>query len=369
VYHHGEFLPAAGLAPGGQRLVTASWSGTAKIWDLRRQSRLQTYASTVTGRREEGSELLTVAVEAGRLAHIGPRGIAVWDLASEAVWTRNAPDLVRGALSPDGRVAVASDSRGAIHVLDTNGNLQHQFRGPSQGAACIAIFPDGRHAATCSSGGMIAVWELATGRLVVERQVGAVSQIIMSRDGGALLAYEADTQQLQGNTSAWLLPSDLSGAVRIDHGAVLLNALFSPDGDRLVTLSLDGTARIWRRDGALDATLHHSGAPAVAAWSSDGSWLATGTWAGTLTIWDRSTWRAHKAIDAHVNFIRALQIDNRDTVIASVGGDGVVKLWDVETLLQVARIPTGMDAAHLAFERDQILVTGPLATQSWRCDR
>ena len=88
-----------------------------------------------------------------------------------------------------------------------------------------------------------------------------------------------------------------------------------------------------------------------------------------MTIWDRSSWRARKAIEAHVNFISALAIDDRDTLIASAGGDGTVKLWDVQQLLQVARIPTGGRASHLAFERDRILISGPLATQSWRCDR
>lgn len=176
-------------------------------------------------------------------------------------------------------------------------------------------------------------------------------------------------QRLEGKAAGWLLTGDLSRAVRLDHDGDLSNARFSPDGARLATLSYDGTARIWTRDGALEATLPHTGPVAHVAWSSDGSWLATGTVGGTLTTWDRSSWRVRKAIEAHVNFIDALAIDDSDTLIASAGGDGIVKIWDAEMLLQVARIPTGETVDHLTFDRDRILASGPSATQSWRCDR
>src|SRR5262249_37605877 len=112
-----------------------------------------------------------------------------------------------------------------------------------------------------------------------------------------------------------------------------------------------------------------SGPVAHAAWSSDGSWLATGTLAGTLTIWDRSSWRARKTIAAHFNYISALAIDDRGMLIARAGGRGTIKLWDVEELLEVARISTGQRVDHLAFERDRLLISGPLATHAWRCDR
>jgi len=208
----------------------------------------------------------------------------------------------------------------------------------------------------------VAVWDTTTGQKLAEHDVGAVSWIVLSRDGSVMSAFT------EHGTTGWLLPSDLSRVVHLDHDARLNNAVFSPDGAWLAALSYNGV-RIWNREGKLEAKLDTGGPTIAGSWSSDGSWLVTGTQAGTLMIWDRSSWRARKTVQAHVNFIRTLAIDDRDTLIASAGGDGTVKLWEAEQLLQVARIPTGMRVSHLAFERDRILISGPLATQAWRCDR
>ncbi len=367
-YHHGGNLRGIGLDPRAGRLATGSWSSTVKIWDLRRQSRLETYTSPVARTGEDGTRSIEAMAEAGRLARIGTGGIAAWELASSRHWTWSAQRIEHGALSADGQLAIAADADGVLHVLDAKGSLRHRFRGPGPGVGCVALYPDGRRAATCGPGGKVRVWEVATGRRVAERHVGPVNAIGLSSDGGVMFAVET-IEAPGGKATGWLLAGDLSRAIRLEHDAGLEKATFSPDGARLATLSHDGTARIWNRDGGLEATLHHAGPLAAAAWSSDGSWLATGTSAGTLTIWDRSTWRARKLIEAHVNFISALAIGDRDTLIASAGGDGIVKLWDVELLLQVARIPTGRAVNHLAFDRDRILASGPLATQAWRCDR
>jgi len=367
-YHHGGPLWHVSLDPGARRLATASWSGTAKIWDLQRQSRLQTYASPVARPGEEGARSIRAVMTATRLARIGTRGIAVWDLTSSDRWTWKARDLVEGALSPDGRLAVAVDEGGDLHVLDAYGNLLRRFPGPGRGVVCVAVYPDGRRAVTCGPEGTIAIWELATGRRLAMRRVGAVNWITLSSDGGAMIAFKF-SNQTEGKAVGWLLAGDLSREIRLEHDASLTDATFSPDGARLATLSNDGAVRIWNRDGGLEALLHHTGPALRVAWSSDGSWLATGTAAGTLTIWDRPTWRVRKALEAHVNFINALAIDERDTLIATAGGDGIVKLWDVETFLQVARIPAGPAVSHLAVERGRLWVSGPFATQVWRCDR
>jgi WD40 repeat protein/serine/threonine protein kinase len=368
-FHHGGSLRHVAVEPGTRRVATASWSGTAKLWDLRRQWRLQTYADPVADTGKDGAKYLRTVVEAGRLARIGERGIAVWELGSPRRWAWSASDLVVGALSRDGQLAAAVDRRGVLHLLDAEGKPLRQILIPGEaGVACVVAYPDGKRVATCGPGDAVSVWDVATGQLVAQRRLGTVNAISLTRDGGALFAYES-VQRLEGKAAGWLLSGDLSRVTPLEHEGDLSEATFSPDGARLATLSFDGNARIWSRDGVLEAVLPHAGPVAHAAWSSDGSWLATGTFAGTLTVWERAGWRARKAIEAHANYIAALAIDGGDTLIASAAGDGLVKVWDVESLLQVARIPTGEAVTQLAFDRDRLLASGRSATQAWRCDR
>jgi len=365
VYHHGGFLSRVALDPSGERLATASWAGTAKIWDLRRQSRLAAYAAPRAG---GDARLLRSEVHAGRLARIDTHGIAAWDLASGRSWTwPQGKPVVAGALSADGRTAVAVDVGGTLHVLDADGRSARELPvGP--GITSVAVYPGGQRAVTSGPRGEIAIWDLATQERLASRSLGAVNALKLSADGRVMVAFE-QTSDLSGKATAWLLHDGLAREIRLDHETSLPDATFSPDGSRLVTLGQDGGARVWTTDGRLEATLKHPGPVGFAAWSSDGSWLATGTYGGTLTIWTRADWQARKQIEAHTNFITALTIGDHDSLIASAGGDGIVKIWDAAQLFQVGRIPSGSGVSALAIERDQLLIAGPLATQSWRCDR
>jgi WD40 repeat protein len=290
----------------------------------------------------------------------------MWTLAPSAMWAWEAPEIVGGALTPDGQTVIAADRQGFLHVLDAGGNVRHRFRAHGQEIKSVAAHPDGRRAATCGGDGTIAVWELATGRKLAERRVGGVNAIGFSDQGDSMFAIDR-TELSPGRATAWLLSADLARAHQLDHEAGISDAAFAPGGAQLATLVLDGTARIWNQSGALDATLPHNGPLLIAAWSADGKRLATGTNAGTVTVWERARWRVARTLDAHINFVAALAFDGTGALLASAGGDGNVKIWDTEWFLELARIPTKSSVSHLAFARDQLLASGPLATQSWRC--
>ena len=82
----------------------------------------------------------------------------------------------------------------------------------------------------------------------------------------------------------------LSEAVARCHAAVV-EAHWSPDGRRIVTASLDQTARVWdaRTGVQIGAPLRHEGVVWSARFSADGKQIITASRDHTAQIWDAET--------------------------------------------------------------------------------
>jgi WD40 repeat protein len=75
--------------------------------------------------------------------------------------------------------------------------------------------------------------------------------------------------------------------VLVDHAKIVRSAEFSHDGQRVVTASDDGTAKIWRSDGGGDVvTLYgHEGPVLHASFSPDDRRVVTASSDRTVRVW------------------------------------------------------------------------------------
>lgn len=72
----------------------------------------------------------------------------------------------------------------------------------------------------------------------------------------------------------------------IGHAGRVYSATFSPTGDRILTASLDKTARVWRADGQpLSVLMGHQDRIYRAEFSPDGDWLLTASRDGSIRLW------------------------------------------------------------------------------------
>jgi hypothetical protein len=87
--------------------------------------------------------------------------------------------------------------------------------------------------------------------------------------------------------SYWQRLCHLDQHTFIGHRSEVRSVSWSPDGTRLATGSLDGTAKVWDAAGGRELLSLTGPAGEVAvSWSSDGTRLATGSEDGTAKLWD-----------------------------------------------------------------------------------
>ncbi|MGH9768942.1 MAG: WD40 repeat domain-containing protein [Blastocatellia bacterium] len=106
------------------------------------------------------------------------------------------------------------------------------------------------------------------------------------------------------------------------------SAVFSPDGERLVSVNSDGAVIFvdWRRRSLLYRYPVHQDNGRAAIWSPDGGLVATG--AEIVILWDAVTMRKIATLE-YPSIVWGLAFSPDDRWLVSTHGDGAVLVWDM----------------------------------------
>jgi len=144
--------------------------------------------------------------------------------------------------------------------------------------------PDGKLLATASIDQTIKTWDSQSGQeqLTLKGHKGAIQDFAFSPDGRRLASACGDSSVI-----LWDLQNGDQRLV-LRHGQPVLGVAFSPDGKRIATASR--TIRLWDADDGQEVlTLKgHTGAIRSVAFSADGGRLLSTSVDKTARIWDAS---------------------------------------------------------------------------------
>ncbi len=198
---HDDALRVVQFSPDGEKVVTASFDRTARVWDAR-----------------TGQPLIPAMEHAKSIGGV--------------------------EFSPDGRriVTASDDSTARIWDAQTGRPLTEPLT--HQGEVWTARFsPDGLRLFTvCFDDHTVRLWDARTGQPLGEpmRHGEHVQNAEFSPDGLRLVTASQD------NTARiWDASTGRPLTAPLLHGALNVSAMFSPDGTRVVTASWDETVRIW----------------------------------------------------------------------------------------------------------------------------
>ena len=366
---HGSWVNDARFTPDGRRAVTASQDGTARVWDV-----------------QSGSEVAALRGHTGNVyqAALNPSGdvvatasgtwVRLFRLADQQVLTTGSTDWILDALYlPGGRTVAGAGQDGRVTMWDaSSGAVVATLEGPSVSIQRIDVDRTGTYLSAAAEDGTVWVWDWRKGTVVAHKNLMAAASDVHFDPSGEVLVVAGNSVQTWRwrsneeprvliadnvfNSSAVfspdgryiavarmfdveLWPADGYEAVRSlqGHNGDILNVAFSPEPDpdttRLVSTSLDGTARIWRvKDGTLLLTLpSHQGAVTAAAFDDSGHRVVTGGADGAVTVWDADAGHPLATLTRHTDVVNNVQFSGGpDPRILSSSDDSTVRISDCE---------------------------------------
>jgi WD40 repeat protein len=215
--------------------------------------------------------------------------------ANARLWTSDGQFLAKlphqGAIhqirfSPKGDRFVLAGRSGTVSMWSTDGRRLGELKGHQAVVFSVQFSPNGERIVTTDGDGIIKIWT-SHGKLLTEFQghQSFISAIQFSRNGAHFV-----TGDTQGFAKVWNLKGELLAELK-RHQASIEKVQFSPKGDseallrsadRIATSSSDGITKLWNLQGQLLAEFKELMGTASIHFSPDGERLMTLTRQSTL---------------------------------------------------------------------------------------
>ena len=124
-------------------------------------------------------------------------------------------------------------------------------------------------------------------RTVLTGHQGAVTQAEFSPDGEQVLTVSNDGTARLFDVSAVGSPPVLTSV--LEHDGPVTSGEFSADGDRILTASADGQVRVWSPSGALVDSYAHDDAVLGASFDTTGELVLSWSMDGSARLWGSPT--------------------------------------------------------------------------------
>jgi WD40 repeat protein len=355
----GGWSYSVALSPDGKRLASA-YSRTVKIWDVASGKELpdldglgHRVAFSPDGKRLAAGRSKEDTAEVVLLDAIS---------GQELLALRGLTGYVTSlAFSPDGKRLVATTSSAllwgvvlsGIKVWDTT-TARELFTLRGAGG-CLAFSPDGKSLAVTATGGddrptgEARIWDATASQeaLTLPTLFLGDSTVVFSPDGKRLAVtgdgpkvFDVTTGQEIFNLGGSIIARGLPGLKRTrgegtrGHMKRVTSVVFSADGTRLTSTSLDNTLKVW--DASTGKELHtvpiRAGGTWITAFNPDGKRIAEAA-QGRVIVRDVSTGEEVLTLPHQGQSIRTLLTFSHDgqRLAAGTAPDNAVRVWDAAT--------------------------------------
>jgi len=339
---HAEPVRGVAWSPDGTRIATASYDGTARIWDAERGTEL-----AILRGHEDMVRAVAWASDGQRIATVSrDRTARVWDAeaATELAVLQGHEDWVQGlAWSPDSQRIVTASADRTARVWDAEAATELAvLQGHENWVEGVTWSPDGQRIVTASADRTVRLWDAERGNevAVLGTHDDWVESVAWSSGGERIVTGSRDR-----TARVWDVAAATQVAVLRGHEDWVQSVAWSPDGRRIATASSDRTARLWDAEAGTELAVlrgHEDGARGV-AWSPDGERIATVSYDRTGRIWDAEVGTGLAVLRGHPDRVQGVAWSPDGRRIATASSDRTARVWDPRAGIELTTLHGHLD--------------------------
>ena len=321
------FIGELAFSPDGETIAVVSVGGLVRIWDTEsgaQKGMITGHARPISGAAFSPDSRLIAGFVGGVLvlwdAESGERSSELSEIRIEAS---------SAAFSPTGGL-IAFGGVGEVHLWDLNTDAPvRSLTGLSDDVGRLAFSPDGSLIAGADTSRMpiVGLWDARTGELLhlFPFPSGEITRLAFSADGhtlviasrhGGVRLRDVRTGELQRNLK--------------EFESEVVSAAFSRDGRTFAVSTVDElilwNATTWRKERTIDAmTVLGSHID----FDPTGEWIARGVSSGKVRIWNTATGATVSTITGHQSSVINVVFSPDGRTLASASWDGTILVWQL----------------------------------------
>lgn len=339
----------------GAMVASVTQDGDVTLWQVAsdRKPRLEALRSLAlplatrqaVRLRGSGGSLRSVQMSADsrRVLSVSNDGsVSLWDTETGREFTQlrgHTAPVLEARFSSDSKRIVTASQDGTARIWDAEtGQQLGEISGHAQPVQAVRFSPNGRFILSLSDRS-VRLWDAV--RLlplaVLEATGGrTLSKALDFSHDSSLFATATD----DGTARVWRTDGAAQVAQLRGHADKVNSVAFSPDGARLVTTSIDRTARVWEvATGAEVAVLAgHAGSVGSAVFDPDGRLIATASADSTARLWEAGSGKPLATLSGHTGEVGSAVFSPDGKWLLSASADSTALVWDAATGQQVAQV-------------------------------